>query len=116
MRLIGPVSTMDRYTAPAMRAAFLVGCMNFSFVSRSADESNWSSVAMQPDCCAARNAAGNADPIQRPGGLRNFLGVSSITTGILAFGTKAKASLANPLTRSFSSAAKCEVSVFDHQE
>src|SRR5438876_10076471 len=71
MRLIGPVSTMDRYTAPAMRAAFLVGCMNFSFVSRSADESNWSSVAMQPDCCG-EECGGKCQPDPEAGRAQKF--------------------------------------------
>ena len=30
-RLKGAVSTSDRYTAPATRAAFLVGCIGVSF-------------------------------------------------------------------------------------
>ena len=32
-RLKGAVSTSDRYTAPAMRAALSVGCMVFQFFS-----------------------------------------------------------------------------------
>ena len=71
MRLIGPVSTMDRYTAPAMRAAFLVGCMNFSFVSTSADESNWPSVAMQPDCCG-EECGGKCQPDPEAGRAQKF--------------------------------------------
>src|SRR6266403_1774991 len=63
-RVNGAVNTIDKYTAPAMRAAFLVGCMRASpFSFWKSVESERSAITPQPDCCSDEcDSERQADP------------------------------------------------------